>query len=88
MALAYTFSVLAGVLAALCFLQVITGREIVRFSGTRPPPGRVRLMYVGPTLIGVGGALLSAGLGVWVAMGLLWGGVILTVALSARARRT
>ncbi|MEO3829924.1 hypothetical protein ABGB11_39790 [Actinomadura sp. B10D3] len=45
-------------------------------------------MYVGPTLIGAGGALLAAGLAVGVGMGLLWGGLILTLATTARGRRS
>ncbi|SFQ44648.1 hypothetical protein SAMN04489713_1349 [Actinomadura madurae] len=84
MTLAYTFSALAGLLAAVCLLQVITGREVVRLSRTRHPPGRVRRMYSGPTLIGVGGVLLGAGIVMWVGMGLLWGGLILAVATTAR----
>lgn len=87
MALAYTFGALSGLLAAVCLLQMITGRELVRLSKTRRPPGRVRRQYVGPTLIGISGVLMSAGQLGWWAMGLLWGGLILTMVTATTKRR-
>jgi hypothetical protein len=86
MVLAITMAA-AGLLAAFCFLQVITGHELIRLSRTRRPPAQVRREYVGPTLIGISGVLMGIDGLIWWAMGLGWIGLIVTVATGTRTRR-
>lgn len=86
MVLTAVLAILCGVLAALCLAQVIAGREFVRVTRGRRSVAQVRREY-GAAFVTAAGALatcLGAG---WWGIALVWVGVILTVAVSTRARR-